>query len=90
MVRPSYPPCYQEREVRKIEANQAPLVVVHGSWQVGDLVDWDRDGCFWCVTVLTVKRNEPFQVHTNQIGLVKLFVIVILSMFFFLSLGHLS
>uniref|UniRef100_A0A0D3B3W2 Agenet domain-containing protein n=1 Tax=Brassica oleracea var. oleracea TaxID=109376 RepID=A0A0D3B3W2_BRAOL len=63
MVRPSYPPCYQEREVRKIEANQAPLVVVHGSWQVGDLVDWDRDGCFWCVTVLTVKRNEPFQIE---------------------------
>lgn len=63
MVRPSYPPCYQEREVRKIEADQAPLVVVHGSWQVGDLVDWDRDGCFWCATVLTVKRNEPFQIE---------------------------
>ena len=37
MVRPSYPPFYYERHVRKIEADQAPLVVVYGSWKVGTL-----------------------------------------------------
>ncbi|CAF1699357.1 BnaC03g15670D [Brassica napus] len=34
MVRPSYPPFYYERHVRKIEADQAPLVVVYGSWKI--------------------------------------------------------
>lgn len=62
MVRPSYPPHYQERQVRKIEADQAPLVVVHGSWKVGDLVDWWKDDCFWCATVLAAKMKEPLQV----------------------------
>ncbi|CAN6976781.1 unnamed protein product [Brassica oleracea var. botrytis] len=57
MVRPSYPPFYYERHVRKIEADQAPLVVVYGSWKVGDLVDWRCQDCFWCATVLEVERN---------------------------------
>ncbi|KAF8116767.1 hypothetical protein N665_0014s0031 [Sinapis alba] len=57
MVRPSFPPCYYERHVCKIEADQAPLVVVYGSWKVGDLVDWWKDDCFWCATVLGVERN---------------------------------
>ncbi|KAL0710356.1 hypothetical protein Bca4012_017334 [Brassica carinata] len=63
MVRPSYPPYYQEREVRKIEADQAPLVVVHSSWKVGDLVDWWKDDCFWCATVLAAKIKEPLQIE---------------------------
>ncbi|KAF8116766.1 hypothetical protein N665_0014s0030 [Sinapis alba] len=48
MVRPSYPPYYQERQVRKIEADQAHLVVVHGPWKVGDLVDWWMDDFLVC------------------------------------------
>ncbi|XP_056851677.1 uncharacterized protein LOC130500732 [Raphanus sativus] len=63
MVRPSYPPHYQERKVRKIEADQAPLVVVHGSWKVGDLVDWWKDDCFWCAIVLAAKMKEPLQIE---------------------------
>ncbi|KAJ0261759.1 Aproteint domain-containing protein [Hirschfeldia incana] len=63
MVRPSYPPHYQERQVRKIEADQAPLVAVHGSWKVGDLVDWWKDDCFWCATVLAAKIKEPLQIE---------------------------
>ncbi|KAL0710355.1 hypothetical protein Bca4012_017333 [Brassica carinata] len=57
MVRPPYPPFYYERHVRKIEADQAPLVVVYGSWKVGDLVDWRCQGCFWCATILELERN---------------------------------
>ncbi|XP_018472810.1 uncharacterized protein LOC130503760 [Raphanus sativus] len=57
MVRPSYPPFYYERYVRKIEADQAPLVAVYGSRKVGDLVDWRYKGCFWCATVMELERN---------------------------------
>lgn len=62
MVRPSYPPFYYERYVRKIEADQAPLVAVYGSRKVGDLVDWRYKGCFWCATVMELERNA-LQVH---------------------------
>ncbi|KAJ0261758.1 Agenet-like domain-containing protein [Hirschfeldia incana] len=57
MVRPSYPPFYYERYVPKIEADRSPLVVVYGRRQVGDVVDWQCQGCFWCATVLELERK---------------------------------
>ncbi|XP_056852190.1 uncharacterized protein LOC108833446 isoform X1 [Raphanus sativus] len=45
MVRPSYP------SVHKVKADQEPIDVAHGSWKVGDLVDWHKDDCYWSGTV---------------------------------------
>lgn len=57
MVRPAYP------SVHKIEANPVPLVGPHGSWKVGDLVDWHKDGCYWSGKVLAIKNNHALQVE---------------------------
>ncbi|KAG2280799.1 hypothetical protein Bca52824_052019 [Brassica carinata] len=48
-----------EKEV----VNQKPLDVAHGSWKVGDLVDWHKDDCYWSGTVVALKKNEPLQVE---------------------------
>ncbi|CAH8373290.1 unnamed protein product [Eruca vesicaria subsp. sativa] len=55
MVRPSYP------SVHKTKAHQEPLA--HGSWKVGDVVDWHKDDCHWSGTVLAVKKNDALQVE---------------------------
>lgn len=57
--------------------NQKPLDVAHGSWKVGDLVDWHKDDCYWSGTVVALKKNEPLQADKKKIDVVKLFVLVI-------------
>ncbi|KAL0793616.1 hypothetical protein Bca101_064993 [Brassica carinata] len=37
---------------------EALVVVVHGLWKVGDLVDWWKDDCFWCGTVREVREED--------------------------------
>lgn len=62
MVRPKYPPHYHESEHLKINGDLEPLVVVHDSWQVGDLVDWWRDDCYWSGEIVAMKGKKSFQV----------------------------
>lgn len=62
MVRPKYPPHYHESDLLKINGDEdreeEPLIVVHGSWKVGDLVDWCKDDAFWSGKVLETNENE--------------------------------
>ncbi|CAH8386561.1 unnamed protein product [Eruca vesicaria subsp. sativa] len=41
------------------EQEDLDVVVVHGLWKVGDLVDWWKDDCYWSGTVREV--NEEFE-----------------------------
>ncbi|ESQ43319.1 hypothetical protein EUTSA_v10014347mg [Eutrema salsugineum] len=58
MVRPSYPPHYHKNEELQIKGDQEPLLVVHDSWKVGDLVDWWEEGCYWSGKVLKVMKEK--------------------------------
>uniref|UniRef100_A0A1J3GH24 Agenet domain-containing protein n=1 Tax=Noccaea caerulescens TaxID=107243 RepID=A0A1J3GH24_NOCCA len=62
MVRPKYPPHYHESDLLKINGDDdrevEPLIGVHGSWKVGDLVDWCKDDAFWSGKVLETNENE--------------------------------
>ncbi|KAJ0255197.1 Agenet-like domain-containing protein [Hirschfeldia incana] len=51
MVRPAYP------LVHKVDGNLVPLLGAAGSWKVGDLIDWHKDGCYWSGAVLAIKNN---------------------------------
>ncbi|CAN6851043.1 unnamed protein product [Brassica oleracea] len=44
--------------------------------EVGDLVDWHKDDCYWSGTVVALKKNEPLQADKKKIDVVKLFVLV--------------
>ncbi|KAG7611598.1 Agenet domain plant type [Arabidopsis suecica] len=60
MIRPVYPPQCRENEV---DGGLEEALVVHGSWKVGDLVDWWEAYCYWSGTVLEVKENESVQIE---------------------------
>lgn len=62
MIRPVYPRHCHENEVLNMEAGLEEALVVHGSWKVGDMVDWWTDYCYWSGTVLEVRENESLQV----------------------------
>lgn len=47
MVRPQYPTIYYESQMPDINSIQEVIVVITGSWSVGDLVDWWTDDCYW-------------------------------------------
>ncbi|CAA7029159.1 unnamed protein product [Microthlaspi erraticum] len=53
MIRPKYPSHYHESDDQ-----EEPLLVDNGSWKVGDLVDWCKDGAFWSGKVLEANENE--------------------------------
>ncbi|KAL1198317.1 hypothetical protein V5N11_026847 [Cardamine amara subsp. amara] len=63
MIRPTYPPVYHESEVLKLKRHlDEPLVVVHGSWKVGDLVDWCKDDCYWSGKIVELMDNDAVQI----------------------------
>jgi hypothetical protein len=63
MLRPKYPPLYLESEYLNLESdNVEPLVVVHDSWKVGDLVDWLRDDIYWSGEIVEMRGRRACQV----------------------------
>ncbi|XP_019259228.1 PREDICTED: uncharacterized protein LOC109237385 isoform X1 [Nicotiana attenuata] len=47
MLRPQYPPIKLKNEVSGVSSISDAMIVVDGNWQVGDLVDWWANGCYW-------------------------------------------
>ncbi|CAN8302204.1 unnamed protein product [Cochlearia groenlandica] len=61
MIRPPYPPVCHESEFQG--NTEEPLLVIHGSWKVGDLVDWYQDDCYWSGTIMEMKEDEAVQME---------------------------
>ncbi|XP_059291143.1 uncharacterized protein LOC132044655 [Lycium ferocissimum] len=47
MLRPQYPSVKLKNEVSDVSSISEATVVADGNWQVGDLVDWWANGCYW-------------------------------------------
>ncbi|KAF7824983.1 putative Agenet-like domain-containing protein [Senna tora] len=62
MVRPWFPPIYLESEKPNISTISGGVVVVNNAWNVGDLVDWWSDGCFWAGQVTEILENDKVKV----------------------------
>uniref|UniRef100_A0A1J3F6W0 Agenet domain-containing protein n=1 Tax=Noccaea caerulescens TaxID=107243 RepID=A0A1J3F6W0_NOCCA len=63
MIRPLFPRQCHENEVLVKEDGLEEALVVHDLWKVGDLVDWWKDHCYWCGTVLEVKEDESVKIE---------------------------
>lgn len=63
MVRPSYPTVYLESEAPHPSTISDVIVVVHGTWKVGDLVDWWYEGCYWSGIISQVYEDGNYEVH---------------------------
>jgi len=81
MIRPVYPPQCRENEV---DGGLEEALVVHGSWKVGDLVDWWEAYCYWSGTVLEVKENESVQV-TATLSCCFVFYVSFYTQFYMIS-----
>ncbi|KAK8954468.1 hypothetical protein KSP39_PZI002727 [Platanthera zijinensis] len=62
MLRPSYPPFYHASELPDKLPESDVLVIVNDTWQVGDLIDWWYDGCFWSGRITHILGNGEVQI----------------------------
>lgn len=62
MLRPSYPPVYRASELPDKLPESDVLVIVNDTWQVGDLIDWWYDGCFWSGRITQILGNDEVQI----------------------------
>lgn len=69
MIRPLFPRQCHENEALVKEDGLEEALVVHDLWKVGDLVDWWKDHCYWCGTVLEVKEDESVEVRSYPMSL---------------------
>lgn len=62
MVRPSFPPCFSESERPNSYPAADIVAIVEDDREVGDLVDWWCDGCFWSGRVTKILGIDKVQV----------------------------
>ncbi|KAL3507691.1 hypothetical protein ACH5RR_033073 [Cinchona calisaya] len=63
MVRPSFPPVYRESQMPPASTISEVIVITKGIWNIGDLVDWFKDGCYWSAKVTQILGNEEAMVE---------------------------
>lgn len=63
MVRPQYPPICKESEVAHANTISEVTVARNGVWNVGDLVDWWMDGCYWSGRVTQILGDDKVQIE---------------------------
>ncbi|KAL3506065.1 hypothetical protein ACH5RR_031447 [Cinchona calisaya] len=63
MVRPPLPPINRKSQMCPVTAITDVMVITEGIWNVGDLVDWWKDGCYWSGKVAQVLGNEKAMVE---------------------------
>lgn len=66
MVRPSYPPIYRETELPDMCAISEVIAIVDGDWNVGDLVDWWFDDCYWAGRITHLLGEDKVRVQLNK------------------------
>ncbi|MCL7021964.1 hypothetical protein MKW94_000566 [Papaver nudicaule] len=70
MLRPSYPQIYHRSQMPGVREISEMVGIVDGSWEVGDLVDWFKDGCYWsgCITEVIDDENVQIQFPKPPMG----------------------
>lgn len=58
MVRPPFPPIYSESQMPPVDAISEVTVITDRTWNVGHLVDWWQDDCYWSAKVTQILGNE--------------------------------
>lgn len=62
MLRPCFPRFSRECEVADTQNHSALVAIVHNEWEVGNLVDWWSDGCFWSGRIGAILDNNKVRV----------------------------
>ncbi|KAI9119599.1 hypothetical protein K1719_009475 [Acacia pycnantha] len=62
MVRPCYPTVYLESEKPDTSTISEEIVIVDGTWMVGDLVDFCADGCNWSGRVAKILEDGKLKI----------------------------
>lgn len=63
MLRPPFPPIYREGQLPLANENSEVIVITEAIWNVGDLVDWWKDQCFWSGKITQILGNEEAMVE---------------------------
>ncbi|KAL1562117.1 hypothetical protein AAHA92_04732 [Salvia divinorum] len=63
MLRPQYPPIYNEKQMPQVSEISEISVIVHDSWKVGDLVDFFHTGCYWCGRITQLFDDQKAQIE---------------------------
>ncbi|KAI3469708.1 hypothetical protein Pfo_026371 [Paulownia fortunei] len=63
MLRPCYPPIYNEKQMPHISVISEVTVIVDDSWKVGDLVDWWTTGCYWCGRIIQLLGDDKAKIE---------------------------
>ncbi|KAG7991859.1 hypothetical protein I3843_02G099900 [Carya illinoinensis] len=65
MVRPQFPRIYRESQMPDVSTILEVAVIVVDSWQVGNLVDWWTDGCYWSGRVVELLGDNKVKENGN-------------------------
>ncbi|KAK4405833.1 hypothetical protein Sango_0589800 [Sesamum angolense] len=70
MLRPCYPPIYNQKQVPQVSEISEVAVIVDDSWKVGDLVDWWTTDCYWSgrITKLLADDKAEIELHPPPLG----------------------
>ncbi|KAH6821668.1 hypothetical protein C2S53_019182 [Perilla frutescens var. hirtella] len=63
MLRPQYPPIYNEKQMPDVSEISEVTVIVCDSWKVGDLVDWPNAGCYWSGRITQLFNDQEAQIE---------------------------
>ncbi|KAJ7954757.1 Agenet domain protein [Quillaja saponaria] len=63
MVRPRFPPVYHESQKPDVNSVSEMIVIIDDAWEVGDLVDWWTDGCYWSGRVAEMLGDEKVKIE---------------------------
>lgn len=66
MVRPAFPPIIRESECPDSYPVSDVVVVVEDDWEIGDLVDWWADDCFWSGRVIKLLGSDKLQIELPE------------------------
>ncbi|KAI3925395.1 hypothetical protein MKW92_023534 [Papaver armeniacum] len=70
MLRPSYPQIYHQSQMPDTCEVLETVGIVDGTWEVGDMVDWFRKGCYWSAQITKVldEKNVEIQLPEPPMG----------------------
>ncbi|CAD6272999.1 unnamed protein product [Miscanthus lutarioriparius] len=66
MIRPSFPKWYFVHEVPEQLPNSDVTAIVDETWQIGDLVDWLNEGCYWSATITKLLNEDLVEVELPE------------------------
>eukprot|EP01018_Ginkgo_biloba_P004170 Gb_23344 [translate_table: standard] len=61
MMRPRFPCFYRECDQPDAQIISGMIAIINDEWEVGNLVDWWSDGCFWSGRIAAILDNDMVQ-----------------------------